>query len=70
MGIAVIGLIVFAVLALIAIPVIAAVVGRSTTDEDPNRTGDPEHDPNVESRREAGREPERNEVERDESGKG
>lgn len=42
MGIAVIGFIV------LAIPLIAAVVGRSTIDEDPNKTGDPEDDRNVE----------------------
>ncbi len=43
-------MIVLAIVALLAIPLIAAVLGRAATDEDPNETGDPEHDPNVEPR--------------------
>jgi hypothetical protein len=62
MGLAVIGLIVVAILALLAIPVIAAIVGRSTTDEDPNETGDPARDPNVEAKRESSEEDGRGEA--------
>lgn len=50
MSLGIVALILVAVAALIAIPVIAAVAGRSMADEDPNDTGDPEHDRNVESR--------------------
>lgn len=50
MSLAIVSLILIVIVALLAIPLIAAIVGRSTTDEDPNRTGDSEHDPNVEPR--------------------
>lgn len=48
LSLAIISLILIAIVALLAIPLIAAVVGRSVTDEDLNRIGDPENDPNVE----------------------
>jgi flagellar basal body-associated protein FliL len=56
---AIVSLILIAIVALLAIPLIAAVVGRSASDEDPNETGEPENDPNVESERETNEDPER-----------